>query len=183
MRIIELVEFVNDNKYKAMKAEQLQTVLSKKLETKEYISFKEKKQLVNDIVNQCILYEDGIFKFDDMEQYVCFTMYTIAAYTNIELSDDIEDDYDVLCREQLLNVVIDTFICEYENVKTMLRMKCDYILSSNNLESQVGKFLSDLLEKIDGISTILGNKVESFSFDKLSIDQKTLEKVLNLVSN
>ena len=49
---------------------------------------------------------DGIFKFDDIDKYICFTMKTIAAYTNLELSDDMEEDYDELCRAKLLDIII-----------------------------------------------------------------------------
>jgi pentose-5-phosphate-3-epimerase len=75
-------------------------------------------------------------------------MKTIAAYTNLELSDDIEDDYDALCESGLLNSVVNSFIGEYENVSMLLQMRCEYILSCNSIESQVGRFLDGILDKV-----------------------------------
>ena len=73
MKVQELVEFVGTSKNKMLRADQLQSLLQKHLEVKQYISIKEKKQLVDSIVNACILYEDGVFKFDDIEKYIVFS--------------------------------------------------------------------------------------------------------------
>lgn len=157
MKINAFIENMNQNKSKLLKSEQVQSFIKKELNVKEYLSIKDKKQLVDSIVNECILYEDGIFKFNDIDKYICFTMRTIAAYTNIELSDDIEDDYDALCESKLLNAVIESFNGEYENVRTLLQMKCDYILSSNTIEAQFGRFFDGVLEKVDGVAGALSN--------------------------
>ena len=109
-------------------------------------------------------------------------MKTIEAYTNLELSDDVEDDYDMLCEAGLLNAVISTFNGEYENVKVLLQMRCDYILINNSIESQVGKFLNSLLDNIDSISGVIAGKIDRFSFDKLPIDKIDLAKVLEFVN-
>lgn len=157
MKINAFIENMNQNKSKLLKSEQVQSFIKKELNVKEYLSIKDKKQLVNSIVNECILYEDGVFKFDEIDKYICFTMRTIAAYTNLELSDDIENDYDALCESKLLNAVIESFNGEYENVRTLLQMKCDYILSSNTIEAQFGRFFDGVLEKVDGVAGALSN--------------------------
>lgn len=157
MKINAFIENMNQNKSKLLKSEQVQSFIKKELNVKEYLSIKDKKQLVDSIVNECILYEDGVFKFNDIDKYICFTMRTIAAYTNIELSDDIEDDYDALCESKLLNAVIESFNGEYENIKVLLQMKCDYILSSNTIEAQLGRFFDGVLEKVDGVTGALSN--------------------------
>ena len=74
MKINEFIEKMNQNKGKLLKPEQVQAFVKKELEVKEYISIKEKKQIVDDIINECILYEDGVFKFDEIDKYICFTM-------------------------------------------------------------------------------------------------------------
>ena len=182
MKIIELVEFVSSSKNKMLKGAQLEELVSKKIETKKYLSIKEKKGLVESIINECILFHDGVFKFDDVEKYICFTMRVIEAYTNLELSNDMEDDYDLLCESGLLNIVIDTFNAEYENVKVLLQMKCDDILNENNIEIQIGKFLSGLSNKIDDVINIMSNKIDGFSFDKLPIEAGDLNKLIEFVN-
>lgn len=178
MKINELVNIMNQNKAKLIKAEQVQAMLKKELEIKEYLSIKDKKQLVQDIVNECIIYEDGVFKFDNIDKYICFTMRTIAAYTNIELSSDIEEDYDMLCESRLLNSVIELFQGEYENVKVLLQMKCDYILSGNTIEAQLGKLFEGIIEKLDYAMNIFKN----FDTTKLPISENDLEKLMKFIN-
>ena len=182
MTVRELAELVNNNKNKLLKPEQLQVMLKKELEVKDYLSIKDKKQLVEDIVNECVLWDNGVFKFDEIEKYVVFTMRTIAAYTNIELSTDIEDDYDELCRTKLLGTIIELFDTEYNEISLLLRMKCDYILNENSIEMQVGKFLNNISEKIDVFAEKLGNQVENFDISKLPIKEEYLTRLLDVIN-
>lgn len=182
MKINEFIEKMNQNKGKLLKPEQVQAFVKKELEVKEYISIKEKKQIVDDIVNECVLYENGVFKFDEIDKYICFTMKTIAAYTNIELSDDTENDYDMLCKSRLLNTIIESFGGEYENIKVLLQMKCDYILSGNNIEAQIGKFFSEVLDKLGILTNKFSEKISDFNFDNLPIDKENLDKIIKLAN-
>lgn len=182
MKINEFIEKMNQNKGKLLKPEQVQTFVKRELEVKEYISIKEKKQIVDDIVNECVLYENGVFKFDEIDKYICFTMKTIAAYTNIELSDNIEDDYDMLCKSRLLNIIIESFGGEYENIKVLLQMKCDYILNDNNIEAQFGKLFDGILEKLDVLVNALSEKVYEFDFNNSPIGKEDLNKIIDFVN-
>lgn len=177
-----LVELMSKNKTKLLKPEQIQAFLKKELEVKEYLSIKDKKKLVQDIVNECILYDDGVFKFDEIEKYMVFTMKTITVYTNLELSDDIEDDYDLLCKAKLLNPLIETFNGEYENVKLLLQMKTDYILSGNTIEAQLGRFLDGISEKLDEVLQTLSDKVGNFDLSNLPIDMDSIKKLMDLLN-
>ena len=126
---------------------------------------------------------DGlVYKFDDIDKYITFTMKTIEAYTNLELSHDIEEDYDNLCEAKLLNTVIETFNGEYENVNLVLQMKCEYILSGNGIEAQLGRFLTELSGKTDVFVNKLSNKVDSFDFNNLPINMKDLGKLMEFIN-
>lgn len=182
MKVQELVEFVSNSKNKLLKQAQLEEVIAKQIETKKYLPIKQKKELVESIVNECILYEDGVYKFDDIDKYICFTMRVIAAYTNLELSDDIEDDYDVLCEAGVLDMVINAFKNEYDEVNILLQMKCDYVLSSNSLEAQVGKLFDGVLEKLDIITQALANKVDGFDINNLPMSGDDLSKLMQLLN-
>lgn len=182
MNVKELVKIMNNPKNKMLKADQIQSILAKELKVKKYLSIKDKKEIVEDIVNECVLYSDGIFKFNDIEKYIVFTMKTISAYTNLELSDDIEDDYDMLCESGLLNNIIDLFAGEYENISMLLQMRCSYVLSSNSIESQVGRFLDNILEKVDMVANIMSEKVNDFDMSKLPISQEDLTKLLGFIN-
>lgn len=182
MTIKNLVELMNNSKTKLLKPEQTQAFLKKELEVKEYLSIKDKKMLVQNIVNECILYDDGVFKFDEIEKYITFTMRTIAVYTNLELSEDIEVDYDLLCEAKLLNPLIETFNGEYENVKLLLQMKTDYILSGNTIEAQLGRFLDGVSEKLDDILQALSDKLGNFDISNLPIDMDSMKKLMGFLN-
>jgi hypothetical protein len=182
MTIKNLVELKNNNKTKLLKPEQIQMFLKKELEVKEYLSIKTKKELVQDIVNECILYDDGVFKFDDIEKYIVFTMRTIAAYTNLELSGDIEDDYDVLCEAKLLEQIINTFKKEYDDVNVLLQMKCDYALSGNYIESQLGRFLDGVSHKLDDVLQSLSDKMGNLDMSNLPFDVDSIQKLMSFIN-
>lgn len=176
MKINEFISEYNKNKKNAT------FNVAKLINAKTYLSIKEKRVLIDNIVNTCILYEGGVYKFDEIDKYITFTMKTIAAYTNLELSADIEDDYDELCRSNLLNTVIETFNGEYDNVALLLGMKCDYILSENTIEAQLGKFLTDVADKVSDFSDFLSKKMESFDLSKLPVSMEDLNKLMEFVN-
>ena len=183
MKVQEFIEVATNNKNKMLKGEQLHQLLVKTLEVKDYLGIKEKRNLIDEIINECIIYEDGVLKFDDINKYICFTMKTIAAYTSLELSGDMEEDYDALCRAKLLNSVVDTFSGEYDNVKLLLQMQCEYILSGNSVEAQFSKFLNGVLEKIDDVIKVLDHAVNKFDISKLPIKQEDFNKILAFVNS
>lgn len=182
MKVQELIKEMSNSKNKMMNADQLQTILKKKLDVKDYLSIKVKKQLVSDIVNECILYIDGVFKFDDIDKYICFTMRTIEAYTNLELSLNIEDDYDMLCEARLLDLIVNTFKSEYDEVNILLQMKCEYMLTSNSIESQVGRFLDGIAEKLDMLTNAISGQIENFDISKIPFSSEDISKFLNSIN-
>lgn len=183
MKVLNFVEVATSGKNKMLKDAQLMEFLTNTLEVKKYLSIKEKRALIDDIISFCIIYDDGVYKFDEIDKYVIFTMKTISAYTNLELSADIEDDYDALCRANLLNVVIETFSGEYDNVNLLLQMKCDYILSGNTLEAQFGKFLTGIMDKIDGFASVLSSKFADFDINNLPVSKEDLSRLMEFVGS
>ena len=180
MKINEFVQKVNANKTKLYnKADKnaLSNFIKQTLEVKDYISIKEKKQLVEDIVSETVMYENGLLKFNGIDQYITYVMKCIEAYTNLELSDDIEDDYDELSKTGLLEPITSVFAEEYKAVLTLLQMQCDYILMDNSISSKVGVFLTSVSSTIDKLANSLSNSVENFDISKLNIDKKDIEKI------
>ena len=135
--------------------------LDKVLQAKYYIPVEAKKAIVAELINESLLYEDEIYKFDGIKQYVALIMGAIEAFTAIEVSDDYVTDYDALCAHGLLKDVIDRFAGEYEVLRAFLQLECDNILAANTVESKVGEFLAGILEKIDdaseAVSSLLGS--------------------------
>lgn len=180
MKILEFIQVVNNNKAKLYnKADKnaLQNFIKQTLNIKSYISIKKKKQLVEDIVSETIIYENGLLKFNGIDQYIVYAMKCIEAYTDLELSDDIENDYDELSKVGLLEPITSTFAEEYKTVLTLLQMQCDYILMDNSISSKVGVFLTSVSSIIDKLANSLSNSVDNFDISKLNIDKKDIEKI------
>jgi len=175
MRVQELINFINENKN--LNEEQIKAKTAKYINTKKYISVKDKKQIVESVVDDCIMYKDGVFTFNEFDKYITFIMYTIKAYTDIELSDDIENDYDMLCENNILNIVVETFKNEYDEINIILNMKCDDVLNQNNIESQLGRFLNLISEKVDILAGVLSAKIENLNIDNLPISIEDMELV------
>lgn len=180
MKINEFLDVVNANKaklYNKANKNALSDFIKQTLNIKSYISIKEKKQLVEDIVSETIIYENGLLKFNGIDQYIVYAMKCIEAYTDLELSNDIEDDYDELSKTGLLEAITSTFAEEYKTVLTLLQMQCDYILMDNSISSKVGVFLTSVSSIINKLANSLSNSVDNFDISKLNIDKKDIEKI------
>mgnify|MGYP003291787541 CR=1 FL=1 len=182
MKIKEFVDYMKKNTNRTMKEDQVATVIKRALEPKSYISIKDKKQLVENIVEKCIYYDNGVFKFDGIDRYVYFTMLTLEAYTNLELEEDIENDFDALSESKLLPAVICLIQQEFDDVNLFLQMHCEYILEGNSLEAQFGKFFNELLDKIDTFSDGLSKSLSKIDVAKLMKDKDKILKFLEDVN-
>lgn len=178
MKIQEFVEIVENQNKNKMSETQMVNFLKKTLDIKEYISIKSKKQLAEDIISECIYFQDGIFKFDNVKRYIVFTMKSIEAYTNLELSDDIEDDYDALAHSKLLHNVIEVIGGEFEEIRILLQMRCDYILEDNRVESQIARFLDNLMNKLN----LAHGMLEKFDPNKLPISSEDINKLMEFIN-
>lgn len=182
MKVNEFVDYMKKNTNRATKEDQVASTMKRVLEPKSYIGIKEKKQLVDNIINKCIYYDNGVFKFDGIDRYVYFTMYTLEAYTNLELEADVENDFDVLSESKLLPAVICLIQQEFDDVNLFLQMQCEYILEGNSIESQFGKFFSEILEKIDTIGDGLVKSISKVDMEKLMKDKDKILKYLENVN-
>lgn len=181
MKIKEFVEIMEANKskiYSKTDANAMSNFIKKTLEVKEYLPLQEKKDLISKIIDTSIIYENSMYKFDEIDKYVHLVMFSIAAYTNVELSDDVENDYDELCKNGLLDTVVDTFRGEYQSVMMLLNMQCNYILEDNAFGAKLGAFVEGLSKNIDSLVGVLKTKVESMDFDISNLDLNNIQSLL-----
>lgn len=177
MKVNEFVEYMKTNTNKTTREDQVLSMAKRQLDAKSYLSIKAKRDLVDEIIDACILYEDGIYKFDGIAKYVYFTMYTIAAYTNLELSDDVEADFDALSESQLLPVVLSMLQSEYDDVNILLQMQCDSVLEKNSVEAQLGKVTTNIIDFLNNSEAGLKSLL-----DKIPADKINLNKILEFVN-
>ena len=180
MNINEFIDYMKKNTNKTMRDDQVLSLVKKTVEVKQYIPINEKKELVEKIINSCIYYDNGIYKINGIDKYVYFTMYTLAAYTNLEFSKDVEGDFDALSESKLLAVLVYLIQQEYDDVNVFLQMQCDYILENNSIEAQFGKLFDSILEKVDVVTDVVAKAIPNIDLDKLMDDK---DKILNYFEN
>lgn len=182
MKTNEFIEYMKKSVNNTTREDQVISMVKKQLGVKEYLSIKQKRNLIEDIANASVLYADGVFKFDAISKYVYFTMYTIAAYTNLELSDDIEEDFDDLSKAKLLPVIISAIQGEYDDVNILLQMHCDSILENNSVEAVVGKFLEEVLAFLQNLESGLKVGLDQFANLKLG-DNANVGQIIELLKS
>jgi hypothetical protein len=173
--IKNFVEKVTKKGYMPATVEQQNEKLKKDLEVKSYLSIKDKRKLVEQIIDDTIIYDSGLFKFNGIDQLVYYNMRCIEAYTNLELSDDIEDDYDALVSSGLMNKILATFENEYTEVLSLLQMQCDYILMDNSVASKVNILL---VSATNAINKLADAAEKSFK----DIKPEDVQKITELIS-
>jgi len=142
MKINEFVQKATTKGYMPIAVNEQNDKLKKDLNIKSYLGIKEKKKLIDAIVDDTIIYENGLMKFNGIDQYVVYIMKCIEAYTDLELGEDIEEDYDELCKSGLLDKIIRTFEEEFNTVLSLLKMQCDYILMDNSVTANINVLLT-----------------------------------------
>lgn len=172
MKIKEYVEKATAKGYMPPAVNQQDDKIKKDLEIKSYLGIKAKRKLIEDIVDETVIYENGLLKFNGVEQYVTYTMKCIEAYTNLELSDDLEEDYDALCSCGLLAKILRTFDDEYQSVLSLLQMQCDYVLLDNSVTSKINVFLNSIADSVNKLSDSAEKKMNEFNKEDL---QKAME--------
>ena len=159
--------------------------LRRELDVKEYIPFDEKQAIAQTVLASCSTISDGVITIDSIRKYMLFTMAMLSTYTNLESDEDtsLSDVYDLLCSCQIgegtmLDAIIKTFEIEYSRCNDILNMMTADLLAENNIEKQVGKFLSNLSEKINKLGDGLINKLGDFNMDLSQLD---IDKLTNMI--
>lgn len=157
MKINDFVMKATGKGYMPVAVNQQDEKLKKDLEVKTYLSIKDKKKLVDKIIEDTIMYDSGLFKFNGIDQFISYNMRCVEAYTNLELSDDLEEDYDALCSTGLLPKILKTFEGEYQAILSLLQMQCDYILLDNSIAAKVNTILDNINKSVNKAADFIGN--------------------------
>lgn len=167
MKIKELVEIVKRDKT---------AKLSNILETKSYISVTRKHQIAKEVFNASTTKNGNIIEVDSLAKYLSFTMVMIMEHTNIEFDMDEKgmatfdaiEEYDVLCREGLLNPILDTFSDDYKTSLDVLNMYFkDNVESVNNAEAILNRMAMDIVGYAESITNKIIDSIDSIDANSL----------------
>lgn len=155
--------------------------LNKTLEIKNYISFSDKKQIAEMVVEQNSIVENGIVKIDSVGQFIGFIMAMLVAHTNLEINtEDPISDYDTLSEAGLLEPIIAQFQKSYAECEAILKLTAADALVDNNLNAVVARFLDGILDNLDVVSDGLKNMIEGIDLKSILGKDLTEENLSQL---
>lgn len=160
--------------------------IKKELEVKDYVPFVEKQSIAQIVLESCASIKDGVIAIDSIQKYIVFTITVLSTYTLLEFDGNEKDldAYDALCSYQigngtLLDEIVKTFEKEYVRCNDILNMMTADLIAENNIEKQVGKFLSGISKKIDNLGDSLIDKLGDFNMD---LNQLDIDKLSDIIS-
>ena len=158
--------------------------LKKELEIKTYIPFRAKREIAEIVVAQNTDWVDGIKKHDSVNAYISFIVASLAAHTNLEFGDDPIEDYDLLAESGLLPQIITEFEASHSECDIVLKMVLAMELEDNDINSLVGKFLNDILQRLDSVGNVLKDKFGNVDLQDILGDfkQEDLAKLGGLLN-
>ena len=188
MKILEFVEKFNNDKVVNSKINPnaVSEYLKKELEVKDYVPFVEKQSVAQIVLESCANIEDGVVTIDSIQKYTIFTITVLSTYTSLEFegNENDLDSYDVLCSHQigdgtLLDEIVKTFEKEYARCNDILNMMTADLLAENNIEKQIGRFLTKISDKIDTFGDSIIDKIGNFD---MNLNQLDIDKITNIIS-
>ena len=156
---MKILEFIT--KYKNGEIKNLRETLA----VRDYATFAEKYDLCSSVLVECNTIDEktGVVVIDSVMRHVVFTITALSLYTNLEFSSDENsettsiDEYDMLCENKLLELIIDEFAEEYTGCEHMLNtMQNDLVVNSNGIHNIISKIVSQI--DIDNLTKELTNK-------------------------
>jgi hypothetical protein len=161
--------------------------ISDLIAVKKYVSAEAKISLAKDVLDYSVEYDRGFVKFDSYKKHLAFIFGVIEAHSDLRFADDWNErmqEYDVLCENDLLNAIIDTFRRDYEASLEVIDMMRDDMLADNSIEASVAKLAQSVSENLDVFVGALADKLENLDIEKIipkDLDLNKLQRLLNKI--
>lgn len=169
MKVVDFLKSFMESKVQntQLRPNAVSEYIEEKLEIKTYIPFREKRAIVEKIVANNIEWVDGIKKYDNINSYMSFVVAMLSAHTNIEFSEDPVADYDLLSEYGLLPIIIEEFRTSYDECDSLFKMVLTSELEDNNINAIVGRFLNNILNKLDSVGEIFKGQLDNFDINSI----------------
>jgi hypothetical protein len=176
MKITEFMKEIQEN---------ATTTISDLIGAKKYIASDKKVRIAKNVVDFSIEYDRGFVKFDSYKKHMAFIFEVIEAHTELHFADNWAEkvqEYDMLCEEDLLDSIIDTFRKDYEMSMEILNMVCGDMLAENSIEASVAKVATSISENLDVFVGALSDKIENLDVEKIIPKDWDLNKLQGLLN-
>lgn len=155
--------------------------IRKELEIKTYIPFMEKRKIAEMIVEQNIEVIDGIKKYDSIGAYIGLIVASIMAHTTLQFSDNPIADYDLLAESGLLPQVVSEFQESHNEIDILLKMAVAYELEDNQPGALIGRFLDEVLKKLDGAAGTLNELIGGLDLNEI-FKEENMAKIVGFLN-
>lgn len=152
--------------------------IKEKLEIKTYLPFEHKREIAQIIVDSNTEIVDGLKKNNPVDQYLSFVMACITAHTDLEISENPVEDYDLLAESGLLEAIIAEFQSSYNEIDALTKMILASELEYNHVGNILGRFLDGILKKLSGVSEMFENVTDNFNEEDLAKLSGFLDKYI-----
>ena len=165
--------------------ENSENTVSKLVAAKKYIPSAEKVRIAKEAIDVSVEYDRGFAKFDSYKRHLAFLLNMIEAHTDLQFADNWDDkiqEYDMLCENELIDVIVGMFRRDYDESSDMLYMMCDDMLADNSIEASVAKLAQSISENLDVFVGALSDKLENIDIEKIipkDLDLNKLQRILN----
>ena len=152
---------------------------------KKYASSATKVNVAKQAIDLSVEYNRGFVKFDSYKKHLAFLFGVIEEHTDLRFADNWNDkiqEYDMLCENELVDVIIDTFRRDYEASLEVLTMMCDDMVADNSIEASVAKVAQSIAENLDVLIGSLSDKIENTDVEQIipkDLDLNKLQGFLN----
>lgn len=183
MKITEFVENYKAKRFISIRqgVDEKSEWLKKELEIKKYIPFRIKRQIAEMIVSQNISNIDGFKKYNSIDGYISFMMASITAHTNLQCSKDPIADYDLLAESDLLPQIVAEFQESHDEIDTLRKMVVAMELEDNSTSALIGRFLDNILKKLDNTTGVLNDMLGNIDLNKIFNDE-SMAKIISLLN-
>jgi hypothetical protein len=163
---------------------EVETPVAELIATKRYIPSAEKIRIAKAVIDFSVEYDRSFVKFDSFAKHLSFIFNVVEAHTDLKFADDWAErmqEYNILCENDLLNAIIDTFRKDYEASLEVLEMMCNELLVDNSIEASVAKVAQSIAENLDVFVGTLSDKLEKIDIEKIipkNLDLNKLQEFL-----
>jgi len=155
------------------------------IQIKQYISFVEKKLMCENIINTCLIDNNGILSCDIAMKKLSTDMAILTNYCDIEFGDKFIEEYDWLCEQGIVKYVNENMNGEeryfifnliYEGIEEQIR-------SSNSVEAILSRGINKLIDKlpndkqIKSLIKVASKEMKNFDPQKFEQIQQMLKVV------
>lgn len=164
MKVEEFIEKYGKYDHKTTKMEDIAKVLN----TKNYLPFSQKANIINKLCDVLIVKnEEGFVTYDTFARYLLFTMISLSVYTDLELNIDslnnidknkidlteLSDEYDTLMENGWIFPLLDKIGSDYNDFNSLLNMKWEERMTQfNSSEAIINRILGDILIAVQSSS-------------------------------